>query len=74
MWTTQIQRDSWVNLGGNGMPDDWVRLSTINRMRMVVGAANAVCTLQNGDQVATSYTVAQLIKIIADTSGSETAK
>jgi hypothetical protein len=63
MWETKVQTDSWINLGGDGLPD-WVRVSTIKRVRTVAGATNATVTLSDGTQVATAYAAAAIMKII----------
>ena len=50
MWTTTTQTDSWINLGDVNRPD-WVRLSTIDRVRSVEGAKNAAVVLKSGKEV-----------------------
>jgi len=67
MWATQIQTDLWLNLGdGKVAPDEWVRVSAIERIRMVEGARYAVAILKSGVQIVTAYTAQQLMQRIAD--------
>ena len=67
MWTTQMQTDLWLNLGDSKtVPEEWVRVSSIERIRMVEGSEHAVVVLKSGAQIATAYTAQQLMKRIAD--------
>lgn len=67
MWSYQAQVDTWINLGGiNGKPDEWVRVSEIQRIRMVEGAEFAVVILRAGEQIATGRTAQQIMKMITD--------
>lgn len=67
MWSTQMQVDTWINLGGvNSKPDEWVRVSEIQRIRMVENAEFAVVILRSGEQIATGRTAQQIMKMITD--------
>jgi hypothetical protein len=67
MWRTQVQVDTWINLGGAGIkPDEWVRVSEIQRIRSVEGAKLAQAILRTGDTIACAYTAQQVMKMIAE--------
>lgn len=67
MWSYQAQVDTWINLGGvNSKPDEWVRVSEIQRIRMVEGAEFAAVVLRSGEQIATGRTAQQIMKMITD--------
>jgi hypothetical protein len=66
MWQTRMQVDAWINLGGAGVrPDEWVRVSEIQRVQMVEGAKTAQIILRSGDRIASSHTAQQIMKMIA---------
>lgn len=68
MWSYQAQVDTWINLGGvNNKPDEWVRMSEVQRVRMIEGAEFAVVILKSGEQIATGRTAQQIMKMITDT-------
>lgn len=74
MWQIQTQVDSWLNIGGNSLPDCWIRISEVQRVQGVEDRKYAQVVLKDGTLLASSYAVDKLMEIIAKANGLDEVK
>jgi hypothetical protein len=68
MWSYSAQTDAWLNIGdGDVVPEEWIRISSIERVRMVKDSVRATVILRSGIEIATAYNAQALIKRISET-------